>query len=532
MPNIREFDNKVDGLTPSDRGAQSAILVARHTEAQYAQAGHAIGTGIAEAGDAYTTARFNQEVSQGFATKDQMWANFTTRWNALNATADPNDPAVGDSFRQNEIHPVVEKWVESFGTEPGRKWAEAQAEQLETHFRDKIMADRANASGVAQVTNLHDSVVSLSNGVREDPETLPVAMGSLDAHIEAIALAHGGTLGEEWLGKLRGETRTELRTMLAQSAVEGTARKDPDKAMADLAAGKYNAYLDGTHQDALFGKALEQKHANDQDAYHQHVMNREQEKDAANAEMTALYAQGIGKGPNGSWAPPPGYQSSLLDIIRRHPTGVNMSEAHAAQNMVSTYVEDQASGKLVVSDPGTYGDFTNRMTIPPGQPGALTKAEIYQAAADHKLSMHDASVLTDTIDKVQSDPNEKALQQTMKAFFDGQKGFVQGTMAVPSATAQRRFYEFKVAIGNAVAFEKEHGKTAPEIQRDLFDPQSKNYVGRANAPWMQYYHTGLHPERGGVILSLIPGHPDNVASPGAPVTGANATAILDGLAKQ
>lgn len=525
MPNIREFNNPIDGLQPNDRAVSSAIFRARHTEQEFAYAGNQIGSSIAQVGAAYDKVKTQQDISAGLPQKSEIWNNLTTAQNVAMKNADPNDHSAHDKFIEEQVKPILDQWQTGFSTEESRLWARNQADNLLQHFTERGAAIASENAGATAVGNVKNYITNLSNTVMQDPSSLNTALGSLDRDIDGL-LAADPNLSPQAVNTLRNEIRENGRKTLVESAGLGLARSNPDAAQAALTSGQYKDILSGTESQTLFNRIESIKHAQFADARAAREFQRQDQKDAAQEKMTALYAEGIGKGPNGSWAPPPGYAQRLLDIVQQHPQGVSMSEVHAAQNMVSTFTEDQASGRLVTSNPLIFNQFMSRLGTDPGQTGALTKTEIYQAAAARQLSNHDAQMLADATERVKNDPNERQLEKTLTAFFTSQKGFIQGTNGMPSAKSQERFYEFQQSIRNAISSARSRGMTAPEVEQQLLNPASKDYLGRSNSPWMKYYHTGQW--QGDAAVSNIPGHPANAAT--APATPGERPS-LDDLAK-
>lgn len=519
MPNIRQFNNPVEGLRP-DNGAEQVIArAAGHIDDEYTRAGAALGSGISSAGRAYTEVKERQEISQGMATHAEIMDNLTTAWQATINAADPNDHSVAERFREEQIKPILDAWTTSFNTENGRKWAELQAGQLQQHFVEKTLADQSNKAGQATVENYQNLVRSASSTVFQDPTSLNVTLGMLDNATDVMAASP--YLTPEMASRVKSELHAQARDTVVKAQVEGSARLNPDKAMHDIATGAYTNLLSGEEQNRAFSLAQEYKRSQQEDSIRATNAARQQDKQDAQAAMTGLYAEGINKGPNGTWAPPVNYAQRLQDIIRAHPAGVDLSEAHAAQAMVTTFTEDQASGRLVISTPHVFDGFLQRTSIMPGQPGALTKAEVYKAAAERQLSNHDATVLTDSIDKA-NDPSERELQKDLNTFIQSKKAAVMGSSgfgALPPTPAQReRFYQFQVAMKNAVAVGRQaHPEwTAGEASHQLLDPTSKYYLGNSQSTWMHYYTTGEN------VVSHVPGRPaaPPAAAPAAPAAAA------------
>jgi hypothetical protein len=535
--NIRQFENPIQGLRPDNGAEQVVARAAAHIDDEYSRAGAALGSGIGAFGRAYTEVKERQEISQGMSTHAEIMDNLTTAWQATINSADPNDHSVAEKFREEQLKPILDAWTTSFQTENGKKWADLQSGNLQQHFFEKTSADQALKAGEATISNYQNLVRSASSTAFQDPSdhTLNVTLGMLDTATDVLAASP--YLTPEMSAKVRSELNVS-RQEVVKSHLEGAARINPDAAMAAIASGKYANLISGDDQNHAFALAESYKRSQQEDSIRAVTAARQADKADAQQAMTSLYAEGIGKGAAGTWSPPPNYSQRLQDIIRAHPQGVDMAEAHAASNMVTTFTEDQTNGRLVQSDPHVFNSFLQRSEIMPGQPGALTRAEVYQAAAERRLSNHDASTLSQSIESA-NDPSERELQKSLNTFIQSKKAIVLGNKGFgafpPTPEQQERFYQFQVAMKGAVAaYRTAHPDKSPgDAAHELLDPASKHYLGRLDTSWMHYYTTGES------VVNQIPGRPAAAAAPpaaqGTPPAVAAAQGkrpSLDDLAKQ
>lgn len=412
MPNIREFNNPVSGLTPDRGPEQVAAMNARHTEAAFAQAGSQIGGGIAAAGDAYTRIKTQQEISQGLATSAELQSNVTTAWDVTLKNSDPNDHSVAEKFREEQLNPILDAWTSSFKTEQGKAWAEEHAGALRQHFFEKTAADQSLMAGEAAVQNFHQFTTGMSTTVLQDPSSLNMALGTADRAIDAL-LSADPNLTPSQTAAMRGELRDKAREEIAKSAFIGTARSNPDAAMADLQSGKYNQLLDGTTQNQLFGFAESIKREQRADQRAQEVESRQQQKDDFNAKRASLEASMFQ--PDGSVRVPPGFHQQLV-MLSQHPGAAQEPGAISALgDAAARATTDAINGTFTRTDNATWSDLAGRIGAAPSDPNALTHTQVNRAYADGKLSKSDWQFLSKAVDGSNDPAQHQALSQLNQA---------------------------------------------------------------------------------------------------------------------
>lgn len=517
MPNIREFTDPIRGLQPDDKGSQAAVMAARHVEGLYAQAGNAIAGGIEALGDQYVKQKSFQDISHGLATSPEMQTGLGQQWNQIAKTSDPNDHSVAEKFINETVNPALDKWQEGFTTEQGRSWAMEHAAAIRQHFTEKTVADQSSLAGTAAVDNHERFVRGMASMVQNDPTSLNHALGTVDTELAALLNANPNVTPEV-AGRMQAELRSQDRKAIFMAAGYGMVQQNPAAAKLQFQDPKWGAEdIDPAEREHLTATADAIGRAHDEDGRRAALDAKTAEKTAAQTAMTQLYAEGIGKGENGTWAPPPNYNQRLTALILQHPAGIDLSEAHAAQQMVATYTEDQASGRLVTSNPATFHDMLGRTTLAPGQPGALTRAEIFQSAASRALSKEDATMLYDALDK-NNDPSIKHMNESLKTFIESKKASIMGAgLGMPDPAAADRFYAFEHAMQNSVAVAQSRGMKPDEVERTLLNPGDKNFLGDNQSVWMHFYTTGKLPP--GTTLPAAAGRPP-ASGPAAPAPAA------------
>lgn len=407
MPNIREFNNPIDGLKPDDRAASSAVFRARHTEAEFAYAGNAIGKTVKDVGQAYDKIKTQQDISQGLATGAQIQDNLTTAWDVTLKNSDPNDHGVAEKWREEQLNPILDAWTSSFSTEESRAWAEQHAGALRQHFFEKTAADQTLMAGQAAVSNIKQFTTGMSNTVLQDPSSLNMALGTADAGLDAL-LNSDPNLAPHQVAAIKGELREGMRQEIAKSAFIGTARTNPDRAMQDLQDGKYAQLLDGTVSNQLFGFAESIKREKRADERAEFEMNKQAQKADFEAKAAAITGQLFQ--PDGSISIPPGYHQAV-QMLSLHP-GADASAIRAMGDAAAKAVENANGRVFQTTNSQTFTDLAGRIGAPDGSPNALTHALVDRAYANGNLSNNDYHFLHQAVETAKADPaTTKAMEQ-------------------------------------------------------------------------------------------------------------------------
>lgn len=515
MPNIREFNNPVDGLKPDDRAEQSDIFRARHTEAEFAYAGQAIGKSIAGVGGAYDKIKTQQDISQGLATSAQIQDNLTTAWDVTLKNADPNDHSVGEKFREEQINPLLDAWTSSFSTAEGRQWAEQHAGALRQHFLEKTAGDQSLMAGEAAVQNLQTFKTGMSNTVLQDPASLNMALGTTDRAIDAI-LGADPNLDAHTVATVRGQLRDQMRTEIAKSAFIGTARTNPDAAMADLQSGKYSQLIDGTEQNSLFGFAETIKREQRSDARAQTEMVRQQQGDDYKARVAALSAKMFD--PSGALVIPQGFHQQLA-MLSLHPGAVSDPGAiRSLGDAAAKAVENANTRTFQTTNSTTWHDLASRIGAPDGAPGSLSHAMVDQAYANGNLSNTDYHFLHTAVETAKADPQTKAAMTELN----------QALSRVKPLVDHSNLYSGKLDQSGVALFDDLHydtfqrfqqlqagGMSASDAVKTLTDPRDPRGIQANLSPYQTNNKAGLAAIHARVSAG---GGPTTVAAPAGGLT--------------
>lgn len=491
MPEIREFDNKIDGLKPDDRATQATVFAARHVGAEYANIGQSIGGAITSAGDTYEKIKSQQEISQGLATRAQIVDNLTTAWNVTSNNSDPNDHSTAEKWREEQLQPILDAWQTGFSTEHGRQWAMEQSAQMQQHFFEKTAADQSVKAGQAAKRNLIDFNTSTTNTLLQDPASLNTALGTTDMAIDSIIKADPDMTPEQ-AAALRGPIRDQFRLDQAKAAVIGTARADPDKAMADLQSTKYDAVLNAEQKNSLFGFAESIKREARADARAATAAQNEAQKQDFNGKVSAVEAQL--QNPDGSMSVKPGMHQALM-MLSQHPgAAFEPGRISSLEDAMARAVKDKIDGTYAQTNNTTWQTLASKIGQPIGSPGALTHAEVDQAYAAGNLSTHDHAFLKSAVEGMHSDPQTTAALTRLN----------QSLERVKTSVTQSNLYAGKLDRAGDLQYDKLHydtfqrfmqlqqqGKSASEAADILTDPRNPNGIQHNLAGYAMSNKQGL-----------------------------------------
>ncbi len=253
MANIVEYNNQPGQTVRADESAASVAAnaagahhrMARDVGESLRHGITSLGTPVQEVANEYERHQTFQQISHGAASYSSLYGDLTQQWNKLASQSDPNDTSVMQGFREHVLGPSLEKFNQSFdGATPGaQKWALERSTALQSHFADKMTADMGVRAGVAVKQNLGDIERNYSNIVQRDPTALDHIVESLNTDVGAM-LDASPTMTAVEAARVKGELVPKITERIAQSALYGRAKDDPQGAINAINAGEYDKFLD------------------------------------------------------------------------------------------------------------------------------------------------------------------------------------------------------------------------------------------------------------------------------------------------
>lgn len=509
MPNIETYENRINGLQPNNAGYEAYEMEGRHIEAAYQSIDRAAKQFGQYAQQQETVISQHQQL-QGLATSTQLLGKLHSDWQnamAQDAAAPTSDPHLADKFMDG-VKSQLDGMDSAFSTPEAKRWWLERKSQITLHMQETTASGQASLAGIQALQNYDNVANQTVNNVRLNPASIDVSLGDVEASGKLAIAQLGSNATPETIDAVRRDIAEKKRnvTINAVQGLIGQSAPGNEQQAVELGLSwdASKQYLSPEEGDGLRRYAATVAEGRQRDQRQQQENAKRNDEQAAQTAMTQLYASGMGRGPGGSWLPPADMNAQLLTIAQQHPLGVKMEELHAFADYAEKARENAADGKLVTSSPTVYDGFLSRLSIPEGQAGSLSRAEIWRAAATGLLSDHDADVLSKGIDSAK-DPAMRSLQEQLKRFTDAYKPDLGA--AGTSATTQglQRYYRMQTAVQDYVntwMAQDPANHTAAEAQRQLLDPKSQYFLGK--------------------VYGVVNQQP--ISYPGSPATGARQTA--------
>lgn len=261
MAQIKEYSAGALALKPTETGVEAQAATGRrissnyNEQAAYKQAeGQRIASTITGLGGMAVNYMEQREKSHGALASAGLLNGLTQDWNETAKQADPNNPSIAGKFREEQLEPRLNKFIESFNTEGGRKWAEAHAASIREHMFTKTTADMSSLAGIAAHNNVIQSTNTFANAVRTDPSSLDFALESARSGIDTMVDA-SPNLSAAQAAKLKTDLGQRAGEQITRAAVQSAIEGNPDAGMRLATNPKYAQYIDASHAQSLYTQA-------------------------------------------------------------------------------------------------------------------------------------------------------------------------------------------------------------------------------------------------------------------------------------
>jgi hypothetical protein len=514
MPNIRQYENPINGLQPSDKGIEARELEGRHIEAsfsQIAQDTRQLGGEVDAAGQRYENEVTMREHLTGVANVTRTYGALEQSWRqaiAADAAAPTHDAHLFDTWREKTLGPMLDSMDSGFSTEQSKAWWQEKKADLTQHFMERGLADMGSLAGMQAIQDLKTTANAAESAAYNDPSSANLQRGLVGDSVDALKSGLGSNATPEAIERLDADhavTKGSITLAQARGLIDQSDPNDPD---GPLKAAKLfhslpeaQLYLDTEQRDSVDRYAQTVKEQRIRDANVANENQRRQTEDKVNTALSQLYASGVQ--PDGSWLPPQNANKIAMSLAS---LGAKPEAIKSFTEMIKTATEDSASGRLVTSNPSVFSDFIGRTAIAPGQPGALEPAEIWRAVAQRQISNHDGEVLSKALDSSKT-PGMAQLQAQVNSFVDAYKLQLGASGSTATADGIKSFYAYKVAVQNAVNWYVGQGHSPAEAQQALLDPHSQYFIGHYLDHWKV-----IAPTKAGLSAGQAPMAPSANAS--------------------
>lgn len=475
MPNIRTYQGK-DNAPVAGNADQSAAGTGQANAEGIEGLGDPVAKGMQTLGAGLVNYAEQNETSKLAADASTAQADLTTQWAQVHQQADPNDTQVAQRFMDQVVTPRLDQIGQDVSTRTGKLMWEKVRAGLQADMFTKTAADQASLAGDAQVQNMMTVMNNASSTVMSDPTAFNSVMAMKDLAIEG-AVRTGGLPSSEAV-----KLRTDMNKQIAVGTIYGiNANGGPDQAQAALDSGRFDSYLDASSKEELQLHINRSRTAQTEQQRAQLAAQKQAGEQDFDTKAAAIMGSVIQ--PDGTLALPPNYYSMVATQLQGHPY-VKQGTVEAALNFGRSLTADAEKGIPSKDDPATYDNFQQRMSVPPGQPGALTLPEIYQARANHLLSDSSMSVFKGNVEALSKDPAAAQNNRDFNALMAGYKQYIDTTDALGQFTrpqGAQAYYEFSLAARQTFDADKRAGKSPSQIEtevRKLLPRYQMNQQGR------------------------------------------------------
>ena len=467
MPNIREYNSPVDGLQPSNLGAEAFAQAGRRIGAFFnqeaglqEQAGAKVGSAIASAGEVGVKYAEHAEISHGAVGAVGLLAGFTDKWNETAKGAnDPNDPTVAAKFREEQLEPELAKFRDAFTTEGGQRWAEGQIDSIRKHFYEKTTADMSSLAGDAAVTNTTKSINTLANMLRSDPTAFPMAQKMLTDAVDGITSSTNLLPSEA--ARVKGQLMQHGNEQLSRAAIQSAIERNPDEGMKLAGDPRFAPYVTASDAQAFYQQTVQVRKTDALLAKQQQEQQIRQSSEQIRSQvLRQLYdpdpAKPMPTAKDIVDLPPDKLSGDmkvhLISMLKDKANGVEIPEAAAKWNAVNMVVGVR-EGKVTSPD------------------------EVTKAMNEHKIDYAGAQIIERELE-ARKTPEGQAIQASKKDLMDRYRDILNPVIPMgigghmPEGGA--RLYEAEQEIQRRIDAAKSGGKD----WHSLFDDRSPDFIGK------------------------------------------------------
>lgn len=464
MPNIKTINAPQLGLQDTDRGVDAYTQAGRRVGAFFNQQaedtrreGAEIGQGIAAAGGAAVDFLDHAQISHGMAEFATLHLNLTKQWEDTLKGADPNDPTVGQKFREGAVEPALEKFTDAFYTEKGQAWAEERANTLRNHFNTKTIADQSTLAMVAAKENIRTMANTYSTSVAIDPSSLPAVLDQADKDLKSF-VASSPTLTAEHRAQIMDDVGERIKEGITKAGITAAIAKNPDAGLRMAQDPAYAKYLNGGEVNQFYNEAKRAQKAD--------ILNAKQLKEQQLKENTEANSD------------------KILEDIHSDQPKITASQILQMPNDQLNYARRKdLVGAIEKRDNKVEGAEANvgRMIASIHTPGAkpLTEDDVYSALGKGEIKYAGAKQVLKEI-KDFTDPEGDTVKSRMTDFFKQYDNVVNPIGPLATGINGRSEDGFKrVQQLHQYTYDQIEAAQAKgeDPRKTVLNPKSKDFIG-------------------------------------------------------
>ena len=404
-----------------------------------------LGNSVTQTGQAIQQHEAQAEVSDVQAKISQANADFTVGLDQTFQNADPDDKTVADQFMQS-FDDKMGEIGDNLSTPEAQAAFQKANSQMRGHFQVAAYKNQAALSGQNAVDNLNTSLDNNSAALIQDPSSFDHVRQLQEDSIQAQVDA--GLLPQNKADELQAAGETQLAKSTLQGWINIGA---PEKALADLKAGKWDDYLNGDEtfqmtkmaETGINAKAIESKRA-------------QSVNDDALAQKNEATAN--------TWLSQIQNNQLSTKTILADPDMPEASKEHFLK-----LVNDRQSGQFDRND-AVYAHTLQSIVLPDGAPGKISDPAVIYAKIGHGLDPDGATKLAGMIQKT---PDGKANQQMYTNMIGAARNVLVKAGGIPDPEGQKQFGSYLADTTKAW----QAGLAAGKTPRNMTDPKSPDYIG-------------------------------------------------------
>lgn len=446
MPDIKEYTSPIDGLAPQSRGSEADAQEGRRVGVFY----HQIGQEVSGAIDTYEQHQSDEEKLNLLHSSTALENNALTDWQSY-----ANDPAnkgrtdLAATYMQ-QVQGKLQDWSSHAQTREGKMLAGELQDRIEQHMFERTAADQSTMSGTWAVEKANDIGNGIVSRIGADPSSADLSIQTIKDTGEALFPTTGidpasrARAVAEWTdthvrAAATAYYQSSLNSITEQYATGATSSPAETQVLKDATNGKYGDYV-GDELSKIPG-LVDEARARGQERFR--VANDAQQKSdeiAYKAQATQLataVSDAIASGQ-----PITAAMLQARDKLVNDPKAAGLigGDIDRVNGLIRDGIKAQADHTYTVTDPHTSADIIGRLSLPAGDPRAVTEDELVRDVANKTLSHDDYAMYHEALPKIAGDPAFKSAQQTVNQWIEGYKSQITGKGSLPGgATAFAQF---------------------------------------------------------------------------------------------
>lgn len=446
MPKIREYQQQVE--------APGALNFRR---AQAEDMG--IGQGLSQLGRGAT--QLGETVAKRAEQNDISDLTAKVADAHVRLTKQLNDQIQNGTLKAEDFQRVFDdemgKVTADASTYAGQQFATRMQAQLKEHFVEKAIAGQAHLAGEKAKANYLQMSNGLSTTLMDDPSQFALAKSMHDASLDEMVKSGGLPADAAAHLKVKGASD------LAESAVRGWIKLNPEDAKAQLTAGKWNDLVSGDVKKQLFHEsdmAINAKRIEEERRQKEIEKALEAKKEQTRNDFLVQMEKG---------------SLSAKDILGSNLDAFGSGSKHTFLEML------KASGDSKLrTDPAAFIDAFKRIHLPDDDPKKLRDEEdLNQLLIGRKVTFEDLNKLRGEFQgrKTTEGQIEAELKKNVIKMAESSLTRTNPLMGIRDPQGDEQMQKFLTYFLTEFENQKKKGKNA----RDLLDPGSPDYLGKSVA---------------------------------------------------